>query len=87
MGCNELDMLNGSELRYEEPEWSMVTWGGSDFTGSDLSRIWIGKNADFPTDVENTFVPAEKAVKVIRDGLLYIIRGEQVYTITGARIK
>ena len=86
-GCQVLNMLNGVALRYDEPAWPMVTWNGNHFDGADLSHIWIGKNADFPTDVENTFVPAEKAVKVIRDGRLYIIRGEQVYTITGARVK
>lgn len=39
-----------------------------------------------PSDVETIFVE-ETALKVLRDGQLVIIRGEEVYTITGVRIQ
>ncbi|MBO7458522.1 MAG: hypothetical protein J6T80_04625 [Paludibacteraceae bacterium] len=87
INCNQLTLGAGVALRYDAPTWPMLTWEGSYFDGSDRTHIWIGKNADFPTDVENTFVPAEKAVKVIRDGQLFIIRGERIYTIQGALVK
>ena len=90
-GCSELTLLNGSVLRHDDITWPMVTWNDSSdpkyFDGADLTHIWIGKNSEFPTDIEDTFVPAEKAIKVLRDGQLFIIRGERIYTIQGALVK
>lgn len=37
-------------------------------------------------DIDNIY-DAEKAVKVLRDGQIYIIRGDKVYTIMGAPVK
>lgn len=39
------------------------------------------------TDVENVTIDRPAAVKAIRNGQLVIIRGEEVYSITGARIQ
>ena len=74
-------------FRHDDGDWKEVSWdGGSGFTGADLSHIWIGKNADFPTDIENTFAPSEKAVKVLMNGQLFIIRGEHIYNMQGQTV-
>jgi hypothetical protein len=90
-GCSELKLKNGSVLRHDDVVWQMVTWNDSDdpkhFDGADLSHIWFGKNAEFPSDIEDAFVPAEKAVKVLRNGQIFILRGEHIYSITGQEIK
>ena len=42
---------------------------------------------DTPTGWESVSIPSEKASKVLMDGQLYIIRGNQIYTIQGALVK
>ena len=39
-----------------------------------------------PTGVENAEVSV-KAVKIFRDGQIFILRGEKVYTVTGQKVK
>ena len=86
--CQALDTKNGSVLRYNEPEWPMVTWNTSNFEGSDLSHIWIGKNSTFPTDAETvTGTSSSDAQKILRDGQLLIIRDGKKYTPQGARVE
>lgn len=58
-----------------------VTLGGASSTTYYSSVV----NCN-PSDVETIFVE-EAAQKVLRDGQLVIIRGEEVYTITGVRIQ
>ena len=85
--CNQLTMLNGVALRYDEPAWPMITWEGDHFDGTDRTHIWIGKNAEFPTDIEDIFVPVEKAQKVLLNGQIFILRGEHVYNMQGMMIR
>ena len=89
ISCTDLKLKNGSVLRYDEPTWPMVSWNESinNFEGSDLSRIWIGKNADFPLSVENTFAPVEKATKIMLNGQIFILRGEHMYNMQGMMIR
>ena len=44
---------------------------------------------DAPTEVENINTPQQgaSAIKIMQNGTLYILRGEEVYTITGNRIR
>lgn len=42
---------------------------------------------DTPTGWESVSIPSKKASKVLMDGQLYIIRGNQIYTIQGALVK
>ena len=86
--CMALDLKNGSVLRYDEPAWPMITWTGTAFDGTDLSRIWIGKNSTFPTDAETvTGASSSAAQKILRDGQILILRDGAIYTITGARVE
>jgi hypothetical protein len=39
------------------------------------------------TDIENTVVGGEKAVKVIENGQIIIVRGKEKYTIFGQKIQ
>ena len=42
---------------------------------------------DSPTDIENTTDANNNATKVLRDGQIYILRGEKIYTTTGMEMK
>ena len=61
---------------------SVAITAGGGVTYANYS-VWC----DGGTDVENVTIDRPAAVKAIRDGQLVIIRGEEVYSITGARIQ
>ncbi len=90
ISCLALEMLNGVELRHDDEEWKAVTWESDHFEGADRTHIWIGKNESFPTDIENQLSSAsqdEKAMKVLRNGQLLIIRDGRTYTVSGLEIR
>ena len=60
----------------------IITWGGN-VTLSDYST----SSGCSGQGIEETIVERPAAVKVIRDGRIVIIRGEEVFTITGERIR
>ena len=62
--------------------YSVAITAGGGITYADYS-VWCNAG----TDVENVNVERPAAVKVIRDGQLLLIRGEEIYSITGARIQ
>ena len=61
---------------------SVAITAGGGVTYANYS-VWC----DGGTDVENVTIDRPAAVKAIRNGQLVIIRGEEVYSITGARIQ
>ena len=91
--CQQLIMGAGVDFRHDEAQWAEpIEWnaGSMEFVnpeGYGTYGIWIGISDDFPMQVENFSVPADKAIKVIRDGQLLILRGDKVYSITGAQIQ
>ena len=88
INCMKLVLGTDVALRHDDGVWKEVTWdGGSGFTGADLTHIWIGKNTDFPTDIENTFAPVEKATKIMLNGQMFILRGEHMYNMQGMMIR
>ena len=71
-----------------------ISWDGSAFVnanGGALNAIWMGVSDEFPSDdpmqVENINASVEKAVKVLRDGQIMILRGGKIYSITGSQIQ
>ena len=61
---------------YEEDEY----WGEFDIQG--VSEMPTGINT--PSTIEGG---SNKATKIIRDGQIFILRGEKTYTVTGAEVK
>ena len=89
--CKGLGLGEGVTFRTDDGLWPLTSWdGGSmEFVSSDPTHIWIGKSEEFPMpmDIANMNVPADKAVKVLYNGQIYIIRGEKMYSITGMELK
>ncbi len=91
--CSELLMGTGVDFRHDEALWAEpIEWnaGSMEFVnpeGYAKNAIWMGVNEDFPMQVENLNVPADKAVKVLRDGQLLILRNGKIYTVQGVVIE
>lgn len=89
--CEGFSVGEGVNFRTDDATWPLASWdGGSmDFISSNPTHIWIGKHEEFPLpmDVENLTVPADKAVKVLYNGQIFILRGEKMYSITGVEVK
>ena len=75
---------------------SNITTNGTEYY--DVELLGSGANATtyysstvdcsvIPTGCEEIVNDAPAAIKVLRDGQIVIIRGEAVYSITGARLK
>ncbi len=47
----------------------------------------IQGRSNVPTDIEDTRVKADNALKILRGGQLYILRGEKVYTVQGQEVR
>jgi M6 family metalloprotease-like protein len=69
--------INGTEY------FDLEIGGGSGVSLSDYST----KSGCGTTDIEDTMVERPAAVKVIREGRIVIIRGDEEFTITGERIR
>ena len=69
--------INGTEY------FDLEIGGGSGVSLSDYST----KSECETTDIEDTMVERPAAVKVIREGRIVIIRGDEEFTITGERIR
>ena len=69
--------INGTEY------FDLEIGGGSGASRSDYST----KSGCGTTDIEDTTVERPTAVKVIREGRIVIIRGDEEFTITGERIR
>lgn len=63
-----------------------ITAGGSVTTTFYTSSV-LAINCNWPTDMEEVETTQPVAVKALMNGQIVIIRGEAVYSITGARIK
>jgi hypothetical protein len=48
---------------------------------------WKPLEEEDETGIENTAVEAKKAIKMIREGNVYILRDDALFTITGARVQ
>ncbi len=58
------------------------------FTGAQLQAPEIPSHYDFKVGVENVFFnEAPKASKILRNGQVLILRGDQVYDLMGRRVK
>ena len=89
--CMGIGFGEGVSFRTDDNIWPLASWdaGSMDFMSTDPTHIWIGMSDEFPMpmDVENMTVPADKAVKVLYNGQIFILRGEKMYTITGSEVK
>lgn len=65
-----------------------ITEGDHTLTKGDSRNIYYMALYDFaePTALENV-TATETAIKVLREGRIYILRGEEVFTIDGRRVK
>ncbi len=88
ISCLELELGTGIDFRHDDNDWTdIVGWDETNktFTGTVKSRIWIG-HENFPTDIENVTSDTDKAVKVLRNGQLYIIRDGKTFSVQGVAI-
>jgi len=89
---NVLEMANGVAFLTDEAEWPLMKWDDVENfqpvdPSKDKTHVWIGKDPKFPTDIENAFVPVEKAQKVLLNGQIFILRGEHMYDVTGKMVR
>jgi hypothetical protein len=54
---------------------------------SARTRAYIRREPTVATDMENITTSGSEIKKVIYNGTLYIIRGDEVYTIQGTKVK
>lgn len=66
----------------DDPELVEYIWGTKKNTAYSCSGEGNGEDIDVITMDDNL-----SAQKILRDGQLFIIRGEKIYTITGAKVK
>ena len=76
--ANETAYMNGMRAYFKVNEPSLLT---------ARTRAYIRREPTVATDMENITTPETEIKKVIYNGSLYIIRGEEVYTIQGTRIQ
>lgn len=76
--ANETANMNGMRAYFKVNEPSLL---------SARTRAYIRREPTVATDMENITTSETEIKKVIYNGTLYIIRGDEVYTIQGNRIK
>ena len=57
------------------------------FTGTQVTLPTINTNLESLLPIENIQLDGEQAVKILRDGQIYILRDNKVYTLTGQLVK
>ncbi len=70
--------MNGMRAYFEVNEPSLLT---------ARTRAYIRREPTVATDMENITTPETEIKKVIYNGNIYIIRGDEVYTIQGTKVK
>lgn len=89
IACGELELI-GSNVKIRHDEiWNDVQWADHEFTGTARHHIWIGEKEVFPMGIEQMSMTASRLAprKVLRDGQLLIVAGEQVYNVSGMKIQ
>lgn len=86
-GSVTFSYVTGTETRY----LSLATAGNDFFvfyanTNQFTHLLMLPKKRDAPTMV-STIEETPQANKILRNGQIYILRGEEIYTITGLKIK
>ena len=76
--ANETANMNGMRAYFKVNEPSLL---------SARTRAYIRKKPTVATDMENITTSETEIKKVIYNGSLYIIRGDEVYTIQGTKVK
>ena len=76
--ANETANMNGMRAYFKVNEPSLL---------SARTRAYIRKEPTVATDMENITTSGTEIKKVIYNGTLYIIRGDEVYTIQGTKVK
>lgn len=76
--ANETANMNGMRAYFKVNEPSLL---------SARTRAYIRREPTVATDMENITTPETEIKKVIYNGSLYIIRGDEVYTIQGTKVK
>ena len=76
--ANETANMNGMRAYFKVNEPSLL---------SARTRAYIRKEPTVATDMENITTSETEIKKVIYNGTLYIIRGDEVYTIQGTKLK
>lgn len=76
--ANETANMNGMRAYFKVNEPSLL---------SARTRAYIRKEPTVATDMENITTSETEIKKVIYNGTLYIIRGDEVYTIQGTKVK
>ena len=76
--ANETANMNGMRAYFKVNEPSLL---------SARTRAYIRKEPTVATDMENITTSETEIKKVIYNGSLYIIRGDEVYTIQGTKVK
>ena len=62
----------------------LVAYSGEFATTGYNGEVNPGGN---PTGIEDIFIDEHKASKILRDGQIFILRGEKIYTLTGQEVK
>ena len=57
------------------------------FTGTQVALPTINTDLESLLPIENIQLDGEQAVKILRDGQIYILRDNKIYTITGQLVK
>lgn len=76
--ANETANMNGMRAYFKVNEPSLL---------SARTRAYIRREPTVATDMENITTSGTEIKKVIYNGTLYIIRGDEVYTIQGTKVK
>lgn len=76
--ANETANMNGMRAYFKVNEPSLL---------SARTRAYIRREPTVATDMENITTPETEIKKVIYNGTLYVIRGDEVYTIQGTKVK
>ena len=76
--ANETANMNGMRAYFKVNEPSLLT---------ARTRAYIRKEPTVATDMENITTTDTKIKKVIYNGNIYIIRGNEVYTVQGTKVK
>ena len=62
----------------------LVAYSGEFATTGYNGEVNPGEN---PTGIEDIFIDEHKASKILRDGQIFILRGEKVYTLMGQEVR
>lgn len=64
-----------------------LTMTSKDSSGQVVDKKEVSFHTNWPNDIENVHVDSTESSKILHNGQIFILRGEKIYTLTGAEVK